>query len=63
MGINPKLGRRVTREEAREHVRRCREAGLFHIIGRNKIDMVWLNIRLGQRLLTICNCCPCCPTR
>ncbi|MFW6113344.1 MAG: DUF362 domain-containing protein [Actinomycetota bacterium] len=60
MGINPKLGRHVSKEEALEHVRRCREAGLFHIIGRNKIDTVWLNVRPGQRLLTICNCCPCC---
>lgn len=60
MGINPALGRRVTREEALEHVRRCREAGLFQLIGRNKLDTVWLNVRPGNRLLTICSCCPCC---
>jgi ferredoxin len=60
MGINPKLGRRVSREEAHEHMRKCREAGLFQIIGRNKLDTVWLNIRPGTRLLTVCNCCPCC---
>lgn len=60
MGINPKLGRRVTREEAREHVRKCREAGLFQLIGRNKLDTLWLNVRPGNRLLTVCNCCPCC---
>jgi ferredoxin len=60
MNINPKLGRRVTREEALEHVRKCREAGLFQLIGRNKIDTVWLNVRPGTKLLTICNCCPCC---
>lgn len=59
-GINPKLGRRVSKEEALEHVRKCREAGLFHLIGRNKIDTRWLNVRPGSRLLTICNCCPCC---
>jgi len=59
-GINPKLGRSVTREEALLHVRRCREAGLFHLIGRNKIDSVWLNVGPGEKLLTICNCCPCC---
>jgi ferredoxin len=60
LGINPKLGRRVTVEEALEHVRRCREAGLVHLIGRNKLDTVWLGVGPGDRLLTICNCCPCC---
>jgi NAD-dependent dihydropyrimidine dehydrogenase PreA subunit len=60
LGINPKLGRRVTKEEAFEHVRKCREAGLVHLIGRNKLDTVWLGVGPGDRLLTICNCCPCC---
>jgi ferredoxin len=59
-GINPKLGRPVTKEEALEHERRCREAGLVHMIGRNKLDTVWLGVGPGDRLLTICNCCPCC---
>jgi len=59
-GINPSLGRPVTEEEALEHVRRCREAGLVHLIGRNKLDTVWLGVGPGDRLLTICNCCPCC---
>lgn len=59
-GINPRLGRPVTREEALQHVRRCREVGLVHLIGRNKLDTVWLGVGPGDRLLTICNCCPCC---
>jgi ferredoxin len=59
-GINPKLGRRVSKEEALAHVERCREAGLVHLIGRNKLDTVWLGVGPGDRLLTICNCCPCC---
>jgi len=59
-GINPALGRRVTKEEALEHTRRCREAGLVHLVGRNKLDTVWLGVGPGDRLLTICNCCPCC---
>jgi ferredoxin len=59
-GINPALGRRVTKEEAFEHARRCREAGLVHLIGRNRLDTVWLGVGPGDRLLTICNCCPCC---
>jgi NAD-dependent dihydropyrimidine dehydrogenase PreA subunit len=59
-GINPALGRRVTREEALEHARRCREAGLVHLVGRNRMDTVWLGVGPGDRLLTVCNCCPCC---
>jgi ferredoxin len=59
-GINPRLGRRVTREEALAHVERCQEAGLVHLVGRNKLDQVWLGVGPGERLLTVCNCCPCC---
>lgn len=59
-GINPQLGRLVTKAEALEHVRRCREAGLVHLIGRNKLDTLWLGVGPGHKLLTICNCCPCC---
>jgi len=60
LGIHRKLGRLATREEAFEHVRRCRDAGLVHLIGRNRLDPLWLGIRPGDRLLTVCNCCPCC---
>ncbi|MBN2549909.1 MAG: 4Fe-4S binding protein [Anaerolineales bacterium] len=59
-GINPALGRLATREEAHEHVRRCREAGLVHLVGRNRLDTVWLGVSPGEKLLTVCNCCPCC---
>ena len=58
--INPRLGRHVSKEAAHEHLRRCRDAGLVHLIGRNKLDAVWLGVSRGDRLLTICNCCPCC---
>jgi ferredoxin len=58
--INPRLGRRVTKEEALEHARRCREAGLVHVVGRNKLDVMWLGAGPGEKLMTICNCCPCC---
>jgi ferredoxin len=59
-GINPKLGRQVTKGEALAHVRRCREEGLVHLVGRNRLDTVWLGVGPGEKLLTICNCCPCC---
>ena len=58
--INPRLGRLVSKEEARAHLARAREAGLVHMIGRNKMDTIWLGAQPGDRLLTICHCCPCC---
>jgi len=58
--ISTQVGRRVTKEEALEHVRKCQEAGLVHIIGRNKIDSIWLNTGPKEELLSICHCCPCC---
>jgi len=60
LDINPKLGHPVPKQEALEHVRRCREAGLVHLVGRNKLDTVWLGAGPGDKLLTVCNCCPCC---
>jgi len=58
--INPKFGRPVSMEAALEHAARCREAGLVHLVGRNKLDSVWLNVGPPGKLLTVCNCCPCC---
>jgi len=58
--ISPGFGHQVGVEEALEHAARAREAGLVHMIGRNKLDSVWLNVGPPQKLLTICNCCPCC---
>ncbi|MFP4040554.1 MAG: DUF362 domain-containing protein [Desulfosudaceae bacterium] len=58
--INPDWGRPVSKEEARAHIRRCEEHGLIHFIGKSKLDTQWLGIGPGEKLLTICNCCPCC---
>jgi ferredoxin len=58
--IDPRLGRRVTKKQALQHVKRCREAGLVHLVGRNKLDSQWLDLSPAHKLLTICNCCPCC---
>ena len=43
-----------------EHIDKCAEAGLIHIMGRNKMDSVWMVVGPHEELLTICNCCPCC---
>ncbi|WP_459537299.1 indolepyruvate ferredoxin oxidoreductase subunit alpha [Methanobrevibacter sp.] len=58
--IPRKIGYKATVEQALEHVDQADAAGLSHLIGRNKIDSVWMNIRPDEGLLTICHCCPCC---
>ncbi len=59
-GINPKWGRSVSKDEAKQHIRKSQESGLVHFVGKSKLDTVWLGIGPGEKLLTICNCCPCC---
>ncbi|MBR5503723.1 MAG: 4Fe-4S binding protein [Methanobrevibacter sp.] len=58
--IPSKYGRRATVEEALEHVDWADSEGLSHVIGRNKIDTVWMHVGPKEELLTICHCCPCC---
>jgi len=60
LDINPRLGRMVDKATALAHVQRARDAGLVHLIGRDKIDAVWMGVKPSTRLMTICNCCPCC---
>lgn len=60
LDINPKLGRLVDKPTALAHVQHAREAGLVHLIGRDKIDAVWMGVKPSTKLMTICNCCPCC---
>lgn len=54
------VGKKATVKEALAQVDKADAAGLSHIIGRNKIDTVWMNVHPGKGLLTICHCCPCC---
>lgn len=58
--IASKYGRTATVEEALAHVDKADELGLSHVIGRNKIDTVWMHVGPKEKLLTICHCCPCC---
>ncbi len=60
LNIDPRLGHLVSKDEALAHLDRCEEAGLVHLIGRNKIDSMWTSGRPKEDLMTICNCCPCC---
>ncbi len=58
--IDKRFGRLVTQDEALAHVRKCREKGLVHLIGRNKIDAVVFDTGRKEDLMSICSCCPCC---
>lgn len=58
--ISTKLGKSVSAKQALEHVNKCQKEGLVPIIGRNKIDSVWLNTGPKEELLSICHCCQCC---
>ncbi|MHA1739534.1 MAG: DUF362 domain-containing protein [Candidatus Heimdallarchaeota archaeon] len=58
--IDPDFGQLVTKEEAKEHLKKCQDAGLIHLVGKNKIDTQWLGVKPGEKLLTVCNCCECC---
>jgi len=58
--IDKKYGRLVTVDEALEHMRKRREAGLMHLIGRSKIDAVAFDSRRKEDLMSICSCHPCC---
>ena len=58
--IPGKRGRLVGKDEAKEHMRKGREAGLVNLIGRDKIDSVVFATGPSSELLSICSCCPCC---
>lgn len=58
--IPPEFGRRATSEEAVAYIDECTDLGMVHILGRNKMDSIWLNTGDKDDLMTICNCCPCC---
>jgi len=58
--IPDKLGHAVSKKEALAHVKKCRKAGLVHLIGRDKLDETWLGVGSSIPLVTVCNCCECC---
>ena len=58
--IPEKFGHIATAEEANAYIDECGREGLVHIIGRNKLDSIWLGTGDKKDLMTICNCCPCC---
>ncbi len=60
-GIHPKLCREVSREEAKEHIRKAQDKGMINLAGKAYFDALWLDLTGDhKRLFTVCNCCPCC---
>ncbi|MHA1727842.1 MAG: NADH-quinone oxidoreductase subunit I [Promethearchaeota archaeon] len=60
LDINEELGHLVSKEEAIAHIRRAEELGLVHMIGIDRLDSLWLNVKNGKKLMSICCCCECC---
>lgn len=58
--IPEKIGHQATVEEALAQIDYAESLGLSHVMGRNKIDTIWMHIGPKEQLLTICHCCPCC---
>lgn len=58
--IAPSLGREVTAEEALGHHRKAVALGLIPMMGKLRWDSIWLGVKRGEQLLTICHCCDCC---
>lgn len=58
--IPKEFGHFATPDEAVAYIDECSDLGLVHIIGRNKLDSLWLHTGNRKDLMTICNCCPCC---
>lgn len=58
--IGPQVGRHVGREEALAYLREGTEMGLVPVIGRIDFDAVMTGVSKPDRLMTICQCCPCC---
>ena len=59
-GIDPRVGRHVSKDEALAHLRRGQATGLTPMLGRLKLDAVALGIGPVSRMMSICHCCPCC---
>lgn len=58
--INPDLGRSISVDEAKTLQRRSERAGLINLVGKNRLDKIWLGVDPVERLLTVCHCCECC---
>ncbi len=58
--ISPSVGRHVSKEVALEHLRTGTELGLLPVIGKVDFDALLLGVKDRNKLMTVCQCCPCC---
>ena len=54
------LGKPASKKQALDHIKKCSENGLVHLIGRDRLDEIWLGLGSKIPLITVCNCCSCC---
>jgi ferredoxin len=59
-GVDPEVGRHVTKQEALDHLHEAAESGLVSMVGKFRGDAIMLGVKDHSRLMTICHCCPCC---
>ena len=57
--IHPSLGRLCDVDEARQHLQRGLQSGLYPLIAHTVLDALTLGIPY-RRMLTVCFCCDCC---
>jgi len=58
--IASSLGRAATVGEAIAHHRKATSLGLIPMVGKLRWDSIWLGVKRGDRLLSLCHCCDCC---
>jgi len=59
-GVDPGVGRHVTKQEALDHLHEAAESGLVSMVGKFRGDAIMLGVKDHSRLMSICHCCPCC---
>ncbi len=58
--INPGFGREIDAQEAKDLQRRAESAGLINLVGKNRLDKLYLGVHPAEQMLTVCHCCECC---
>lgn len=56
--LDPRIGRIVGKDEARAHIRRGLDAGLYPLISHYERDAMMFSLDF-DRILIVCFCCPC----
>lgn len=60
ISMAPHMGRLITKEEAREHVKKSLEDGLVPLFGRSPGETNAIGAKDTGHIMSMCFCCPCC---